>query len=73
MMWNRTTMIAFEHADLNNDTQWFNAHWHYYKEEMADHALGSFPTFAWTSFRAWLAAYPHAAGATELLEAFEQA
>jgi len=70
-MWSHEKQMEFERAKLAEDKEWFSANWPLYQEEMAGHALMTFPVFQWNGFRAWLKNCL-VGRAQELYQAFEQ-
>lgn len=72
MVWTHDMQMAFERADLNEEEDWFASHFGRYEQEMAAHALASFPVFQWRGFRAWLGRNRHLGRAGELCDLFEE-
>lgn len=52
--WDQEKKKQFEQADASQNDAWFATNWSLHPQAMSDHAVESFPTCQWKSFRKWL-------------------
>ena len=64
--------MAFERADLQENSGWLNANYDKWQKQMNTHALASFGAFEWEFYRKWLQQNSSRVGAGDALANFKR-